>query len=146
MKLAGHPIHVMFIHFPAALLPADLVLSFLGHYYNNAGFSQAGFYCLVGGVGIGFIAIVTGLLDLLAIPKTNKEALAAGLTHGFVNGLVIFVYAILAWKSWKNGTYDDVSVSGSVIVKAIMVLTLLFGNYLGGKLIYKYRIGIDKNL
>jgi uncharacterized membrane protein len=145
MKFAGHPIHVMLIHFPAALLPADLALSILGYYYNNTGFSQAAFYCLAGGVALGFLAMISGLIDLLAIPKTNKQAFATGLTHGFINGLVIFVYAILVYKAWKNGTYHEVAGLASLVTKSVLVMTLVFGNYLGGKLIYKYHVGIDKN-
>lgn len=145
MKLAGHPIHVMFIHFPAALLPADLVLSMLGYYYHNTVLSQAGFYCLTGGVVLGFLTLITGLVDLLAIPKSNKQALATGLTHGFVNGVVIFVYAILVYKAWKNGSYHEIPGVAYLVTKSALVVTLLFGNYLGGKLIYKYHVGIDKN-
>jgi uncharacterized membrane protein len=144
MKPAGHPVHVMVIHFPAALLPADLILSLLGYYYKNAGFSQAGFYCLAGGIALGFLAMITGLIDLLAIPKSNKEAMAAGLSHGFINGLVIFVYSIIAYILWKDQSYQQISSAGSLILKAILVFTLLFGNYLGGNLIYKHHVGIDK--
>jgi uncharacterized membrane protein len=146
MKLAGHPVHVMVIHFPAALLPGDLLLSFLGYYYRQPEFARAGFYCATGGVLIGCLAILTGVFDLVAIPKSNKEALATGLTHGFINGLVIFVYGILAWKTWKSGTYTEVGSMTSLIIKSVLVLALVFGNYLGGKLIYKYLVGIDKSI
>ena len=44
MKLLGHPVHPLLIHFPTALLPMDLALSGIAFYKNEVAFSMAGLY------------------------------------------------------------------------------------------------------
>jgi uncharacterized membrane protein len=146
MKIAGHPIHAMVIHFPAALLPMELGLSALAYHYSNTSFSQAAFYCLVAAVVIGFAAMLTGLIDLIGIPKEEKDALGTALVHGFINGIIILAYAIFAYRAWKSGSAEAIPSTAMLIVKLVLVIGLFAGNYFGGKLIYKYRIGLDKNI
>jgi uncharacterized membrane protein len=142
MKLFGHPIHPLLVHFPTALLPMDLLLSILHYTRNNESFGLAGVYCLWAGVTAGLLTIVTGILDLVAIPRNNKAAWAQGLYHGAVNTTILLVFAALAYKAWQN--YPAVPTSaGNLIVKAILVCGLFVGNYLGGRLIYKHFIGIE---
>ncbi len=135
----------MVIHFPTALLPADLVLSFLHYYKNDPVFGQAAFFCLVGGVAIGILAALTGLLDLILIPRENKQALATGLLHGFLNGTIIIIFGIYAYKEWSSYPAISVPTTITLLVKAILIVALFAGNYIGGKLIYKHKVGIENN-
>src|SRR5215204_4281886 len=142
MKLFGHPVHPLFVHFPTALLPMDFVLSAIYHSTNETSYGLAAFYCLAAGVITGFLAVLTGIIDLLSIPKTNKDAWTTGLYHGFLNGTVLLVFAIFAYKTWQH--YPQVSVSfNNLLLKAVLVLTLFVGNYFGGRLLYKYHIGLN---
>ena len=142
MRFFGHPIHTMIIHFPTALLPADLVLSILYFETGNASYGPAAFYCMIGGVALGLLAMITGLLDLLLIKKEQKDALAAGLLHGFINAVVIILYGVLAYKAWQLYPAIVKPAINTLIIKGIAVFILLVGNYIGGTLIYKHRIGI----
>jgi uncharacterized membrane protein len=145
MKVLGHPLHVMLIHFPIGLLPMEFVLSGLAYIYQEPLFATAAFYCAVGGVATGYVAMLTGLLDLIAIPKENRMAMGTGLLHGFINGLVVLVYTVFAYKVWQ--VYPKVEVPSLIVllIKGLLVACLLFGNFLGGRLIYQYHIGINKN-
>jgi uncharacterized membrane protein len=143
MKLFGHPIHPLFIHFPTALLPMDLALSILSNVRGDASFATAGFYCLAAGALTGFAAMLTGLLDLLQIPKENKAAWASGLYHGFVNGCIMLIFAVIAWRAWQQYPQLGPATTGVILVKSILILALFAGNYIGGKLIYQYHIGIQ---
>src|SRR5829696_6824121 len=101
MKLFGHPVHPLFIHFPTALLPMDLVLSVLYTVTGNHSFYLAGFYCLAGGVLVGLPAIITGLIEIISMPKGNKKATTLALYHGFMNGTILLVFAIIGYKAWQ---------------------------------------------
>ena len=142
MKLFGHPVHPLLIHFPTALLPMDLLLSILHYTRNDESFGLAGLYCLSAGIVAGLLAIITGVADLLSIPKDNKAAWAQGLYHGAINTTIILVFAALTYKGWQ--AYPSIQTSvGTLILKGILVSGLFVGNYLGGRLIYKYFIGIE---
>ena len=142
MKFFGHPLHTMLLHFPTALLPMDLVLSYLHYLTGQEAFGMAAFYCLVGGVVLGYLALLTGLLDLLRIPRSKKEAVGNGLIHGFINGSLIIVYTIIAYRIWQQYPAVSLPSTTTLVMKLVLVMALLGGNYLGGQLIYKYGIGI----
>jgi uncharacterized membrane protein len=142
MKFAGHPIHTMIIHFPTALLPMDLVLSLLGSYYHQPSFTSAGLYCLFGGVASGILALLSGIIDLLTLPEEKKNAFSAGMTHGLINGSILLIYILIAYKALKSYPLINESTPVMLWMKGILVAALFVGNYLGGQLIYKFRVGI----
>lgn len=142
MKLFGHPIHPLLIHFPTALLPMDLALSVLYHTTGNASFYQAGAYCLWAGSALGLLAMLTGLADLLTIPRHRKAALSLGLYHGFVNGLLMLVFAVIAYKVWQQFPAPLLTQTTGLVVKSILVIALFVGNYLGGRLLYTHHVGL----
>lgn len=142
MKLFGHPIHPLLIHFPTALLPADFVLSLLASAQHDDRFLFAGFYCLVGGISMGLLALITGLIDFFSISKENKPAIGTALLHGFINGIIILVFAVMAYKEFQSYPLLPVPSLAKLIVKAVLVIALFAGNYFGGKLIYQHQVGI----
>lgn len=123
----------------------DFGLSVLYRSTGNVSFYQAGAYCLWTGAAVGLLAIVTGLFDLAGVPRTQKKALALGLYHGFVNGLLLLVFSILAYRSWQVFPSPFLAGTIGVVVKALLVAALFAGNYLGGRLVYTHHLGIDKD-
>lgn len=120
----------------------DLALSILYRSTGNASYYQAGVYCLVAGAALGLLAMVTGLIDLLSIPRSGNGAMALALYHGFVNGLLILIFAILAYRAWQVFPSPFVDGTKGIVVKGILVTALFVGNYLGGRLIYTHHVGI----
>ena len=145
MKVFGHPLHMMLIHFPTALLPMDFLLSFFAYYNKASSFLPAAFYCLAGGVLIGGLAIITGLIDLVLIPKDNKPALGTALIHGFMNAMIVVFFGIFAYRAWQLYPQMTMPLLSTLVIKAILLIVLFIGNYLGGKLILQHHIGI-KNI
>jgi len=145
MKLLGHPVHPLLIHFPTALLPMDLGLSILYYTTGNLTYYQAGAYCLWAGVLLGLPAVIAGITDMTAIPRINKKAIALAVYHGFLNGLLLLTFAIIAWKSWQAFPSPFLVGKTGIILKGILVLALFVGNFMGGKLIYSHHVGIKLN-
>ena len=143
MKFLNHPLHVMLIHFPTALLPMDLVLSYLFFRSGNEGYGNAAYYCLVAAVALGLLSGITGFIDLVLIK--NKTAMSAAFVHGGINLTVILAFSVFAYKSWNLYPQLLKPTSTILIVKFVAVLFMLTGNYLGGKLIFKHHIAIENN-
>jgi uncharacterized membrane protein len=141
MKILRHPLHVMLIHFPTALLPMDLVLSYLFYSTGNESYGTAAFYCLIGGVGLGLLASITGFIDLIMIK--DRTAMAAALIHGGINLTAILVFSVFAYKSWNLYPQVQVPTLTVLIVKLLTVVFIFVGNYLGGRLIFKHHIAIE---
>jgi uncharacterized membrane protein len=141
MKFLGHPIHVMLIHFPTALLPMDLLLSYLFYTGGNESFGTAAFYCLTAGVALGLVAGVTGLIDLVGIKE--KTAMAAALVHGGINLTAILIFSVFAYRGWKQFPSVPAPSAVTLIIKLLTVIFIFVGNYLGGRLIFKHHIAIE---
>jgi uncharacterized membrane protein len=102
VKIFKHPIHVMLIHFPSALLPMDFVCYGLLYYTHQASFADASFYALIGAVVSGWLAAIFGMSDIIKIPREKVDAMQKALIHGSINVSVIIVYTILAFKVYKQ--------------------------------------------
>lgn len=142
MKVFGHPIHVMLIHFPTALLPMELVFSAINYFNNDLSFLNASFYLMSAGVILGWLAIVFGAFDLINIFENKPDIMNKALLHGGINTIVITVYTVLAYIQYKNYPLLE---RDSVVILAIKVLTnafLILGNFFGGDLILKYRVAV----
>jgi len=142
MKILGHPLHLMLVHFPSALLPADLVLSAIAWGRQDIVFATAGFFCLIGGVVAGWAAVITGFADMLTI-RQNKVAMNAALWHGMINGGCLTGFTLLAFRAWNAYPLTTLPTIKMLVVKGVIVFLLFAGNFLGGKLILKHHIGIE---
>lgn len=144
MKILGHPIHIMLIHFPSALFPMDLICAGLAWYTGNPSFTDASYFAMVGGVGLGALAIMTGAFDLTELVESNPLALKKALVHGGINATVVIAYSVLAFRAYE--TFPDLVPDGTaiLIIKASLVTLMIAGNYLGGSLILKHRVGLEK--
>lgn len=140
MKLNYHPPHLLLVHFPAALLPMDLVCAALGWYTHNATFTYAAYYALAGGVGAGWLAVAVGFLDLVRIPPERKAVLQTALWHAGLNTGVLVGYSVLFFLTWKQVALQPATLP-VLGVKALLLGVLVVGNYLGAQLVLKYRLG-----
>lgn len=145
MKVFGHPMHMILIHFPTALLPMDVLLSFFAYYNNDTGLLPAAFFCMIAGVLAGIVAIITGIIDLLLIRKDKKAAIATAVIHGFTNTILLLLFGIFAYRGWQHYPEMNMPQMATLIIKAVSIIILFVGNFLGGKLILNHHIGI-KNI
>lgn len=132
----------MLIHFPSALLPMDLACSVLGYYTSDPAFTVAAFFSMAGAVLLGTLAVITGTWDLLAVAQEKPLALQKAVVHGGINTAVIIVYSFLALRAYANypNLVDD--TMALLVIKACLVTFMFAGNYIGGSLILKYRVGL----
>lgn len=144
MKILGHPVHIMLIHFPSALFPMDLLGSWLGRRSGDPAFTKAAFFAAAAGVIIGWLAVVFGALDLLRVNREQPLSLKKGLLHGGINIMMLCGFTLLVYRSWKMYpalTPDSIAL---LIIKGVLVAVLIIGNFIGGSLILKDKIAVKK--
>lgn len=142
MKVFGHPVHMMLIHFPSALFPMDMICSLLGASTGNPSFAGAAYFAMTGGVLLGALAIVTGVFDLAAVTEQKPLSVRKALIHGAVNSTVVIGYSVLAFRGYQQ--YPDLAQDGVAVLvtKACLLTFMIAGNFLGGSLILKDRVGV----
>lgn len=141
MKLFGHPIHLMLIHFPAALLPMELVCYFIFYRTGNELFGHASLYAMFGGVVLGWLSVITGAIDLIRI-KDNGALQAKALIHGTINTIVVLSYTIIAFMFYKDYPNLPSATITLLAVKVSLNVLMIAGNYLGGNLVLRDKIGV----
>lgn len=136
MRLFGHPVHVMLVHFPVALWPAHLVLHGFASRLPPGVAAVGGFWLLVGGTTIGWAALACGVMDLVALAQANDRGrFRSAAIHGVVNGLVLVGFTALAILEY--GSYPDIVHSTAWLAGESALIGAMFaGNYFGAKTIW----------
>ncbi len=143
MKIFGHPVHSMLIHFPSALFPMDFLASCIGFYTHDVHFVFTGFYAMCLGVAMGILVLISGVTELIYVLKNNATLVSKVLIHGALNTLVMIVYLIFVLKAYKSYPGLTIDSEGLLILKLLVLLFMFFANYIGGSLIFIHKVRVD---
>jgi uncharacterized membrane protein len=137
MNIRGHPVHVMLIHFPVALWPAHAALHFFRGKLPAGVPGSAGFWCLVAGTGLGWLAAGCGLPDLCGLQREgDSRRLKDGLWHAMLNGTVLVAYTGILALEYPR--YPAIAHGPAFLGFEVLLLVVLgVGNFLGGEIIWR---------
>jgi uncharacterized membrane protein len=139
-KLFGHPIHMMLVHFPAALFPLSAAFALISFLLHNSELALFNFYIICSGSGMGWLALIFGVIELLQIQEM-KAPFKIALIHGGLNSLWVSVFTILAGAQFKFYPIIPLPSLTQVIIEIVVVLMMLYSNFLGGELVLKHGVG-----
>jgi uncharacterized membrane protein len=142
-RLAGHPLHPIFVHFPVALWSITWAWDVLGAWTGSGLWWQIGFWCLVAGTVIAVPAAVTGVMELMALGATHP-AMDIATRHMLIMGgaFTVNVAALvvragpLMPEGWRLYAVLALSSAGLVL--------LAIGGWYGGRLVYEFGVGRSK--
>jgi len=139
-RLLGHPIHPMLIVFPLGLLAVASIFDVIYVCAHNSHWADLSYWIIASGIFGGLIAAVFGLVDWLGIPEGTR-AKYIGLIHGLSN-VVVMVLFIISW--FMRRTNPPVPGMTAMVLGWIGILIALFGSWLGGELVYRLNVGVDR--
>jgi len=129
----------MVIHFPSALFPMDFLFSVANIYFPGNSLELAGYYSLLAGVAGGWIALLTGFTDFfLRILKHGPQAINRGLLHAAIQSTMLFSFTAILSLEYHHSDYVTFPPLWLWAVKIALLGLLIFGNYIGGELVFKY--------
>jgi uncharacterized membrane protein len=144
LKIAGHPLHPMLVPFPIAFLSGALLMDILymttfdGRWYDTAA------ALLIMGVAGAVAAGAAGLVDYVrAIPAT-APAKAIATAHLLSNTVAAVLFAV-SLVLHVTGAAQPIPLT-VVAVDAVGFLALFAGGWLGGELIYRHHVGIERTI
>lgn len=127
----------MLIHFPVALWPAHAALHYFGPQLPAGVAGTVGFWCLVVGTGLGWLAAGCGLIDLFRLQREgDSRRLLDGLWHMMLNGTVLVAYtSILAieYSRYPIITHGPVFLG----MELLLLMALGVGNFFGGEIVWR---------
>jgi uncharacterized membrane protein/nitrite reductase/ring-hydroxylating ferredoxin subunit len=140
-QIKSHPIHPMLIAFPIGLWVTGFIFDVLGIWTGQNRLWSAGFYAIVAGCIGAVLAAVPGVIDLFSVVPPNSSARQRGLIHGGLNTLVLLMFAYVAIH--RGGPYEAPDRT-SIFVSLVAVMLLGISGWLGGTLVYRNQIGVDR--
>ena len=143
MKILGHPIHLMLLHFPAALFPIECLLYGVLVFTHDSSFAFVSFCILVCGISLGWVAAIFGAMDMASISSEREDVIKRALLHGAINGTILVAYTVITYLLYLS--YPALP-EGNIImlgVKLFLVLFLVVGNFIGGNLVLKDKVGLS---
>jgi uncharacterized membrane protein len=140
-KAFGHPIHPMLIPFPLGLLSTAVVFDIIYLVTDNGKWAEISYWMIAAGIIGGLLASPFGWIDWFAIPAGTR-AKSIGLTHGLGNAVVLVLFA----ASWLIRRADEVTDPSlfAIILGFIGVTLALFTGWLGGELVDRLGVGVDR--
>ena len=136
--IAGHPLHPLLVPFPIAFLVGALAsdLAFWGS--GDLFWARASEWLLGAGLVMGTLAAVAGLVDFLSIREARVGAV--GWVH-FLGNATAMLLAL--WNLVQRLNGDSTAIlPGGVILSALVVAIFLVTGWLGGELVFRYRIAV----
>lgn len=138
--VSRHPVHTILVHFPIAFwvgsFVADLIASF-----THSSHDFGAWLALAGCIGAG-IAAIPGAIDLFGtvIPKASERVRQIAYSHAGVNvaALGFWIASVLLRPTFA--TMSD----GAWIFSSLGFVFVGIGGYLGGRLVYEFRIGVPE--
>lgn len=143
-KPLGHPSHVMFVHFPVAFYIGALAFDVASRAGDFPEAPVAATWLLVGAAAGSLFAFLTGLVDWWGMKPGSR-------TRRYANRHILFqATAAVFFQGTLLLRFADRNVARAetswIVLEAIGTLALLYGQYLGGFIVYRigYRVIPDK--
>lgn len=136
MRIKGHPVHMMVVHFPSALLPVHFLFHLLSAWRGEVLYPHAAALLLQLAVASGWVALFTGAMEFIRLLRVEDSRLTtAAALHAGINLCVIGFYTIIlaAQEQWHR-----VPFSTSLTAEAAAIALLLMGNFFAGVIITRY--------
>ena len=139
-RLLGHPIHPMLIVFPLGLLTAAAIFDIIYISTHSGHLADLSYWMIALGVIGVLIAAMFGLIDWLGIPEGTR-AKYIGLIHGLSNVVVVILFIV----SWFMRRLNPAAPSMTAMMLGwIGIVIALFASWLGGELVYRMNVGVDR--
>jgi len=138
-SVRDHPMHPMLVGFPIALWIFSLVCDII--YYtgaHDAFWKAVAFYSIAGGIIGALLAAIPGFIDYLSLRDRAVKKVAT--THMVLNLVVVALFL------FNLGIRYNATPSSEMLGVALSILAigmLFVSGWLGGTLVYKYRVGIN---
>jgi uncharacterized membrane protein len=141
---SGHPLHPPLTDVAIGGYTTAAVLAVLGALdVSEDAMGKGAWLALLVGLGGAALAALTGLADLLRLPR-DSAAFRTGVVHGLVNatGTAVFLLAaIFQYDGFRDGT---VTTAGLVLTLIGFALVSV-GGYLGGKLVFHHGVRVERD-
>lgn|SRR5579871_3123493 len=141
MRVFGHPVHPMLVHFPIALwtVAAAAYLASAAQLSELADMTAR--FANIGGLVMAMLAMLAGLLELRAI-DSRSEAMRVATWHMMIMATAWVCFLLALMVSISAGS-DRATAQMSAAACALVGFVLMgVGGWYGGRLVYAFGVAV----
>jgi uncharacterized membrane protein len=143
MRILGHPIHPMLVHFPIAFWTVAV-----GAYVwaaAGAGESIAMVAKFANGAGliIAMLAILAGVFELRSI-ASDSQAMQVAIWHMMIMSTVWVCFLAAMLLPAASGLDHATARAGAAACACLGFLLMAVGGWLGGRLVYEFGVAVEE--
>jgi nitrite reductase/ring-hydroxylating ferredoxin subunit/uncharacterized membrane protein len=132
----------MLVAFPIGLWIIAFIFDLIAVARGDAALRAAAFYCVIAGCAGALVAAIAGAWDWFTIVPPRSSAKSTGLLHGSLNLLVLILFI---WVAARRGDAAAEPDKITLFVMGIGVIILGVSGWLGGTLVYRNQIGVERH-
>jgi len=142
MRLWGHPIHPMLVHFPVAFWTVA-VMAYVADTAGVEGAAAAAKLANGAGLIMALPAMTAGLIELRLI-DSRSEAMRVATLHmmAMAAAWVCFMLALVMSISTRASLDKQITQLAGVVSASVGFLLMSVGGWVGGRLVYEFGIGV----
>ena len=139
MRLFGHPIHPMLVHFPIALWSVATAAHVASAAGLTGSFDMIAKFANGGGLVMATLAMVPGLLELRNI-LPQSEAMRVATRHMMMMATAWFCFLLAMMLSIS--TDPSAAKFGPAACAVVGFLLMGVGGWYGGRLVYEFGVAV----
>ena len=143
-RIAGHPLHIILAHFPSAFYPMSVICASVYYFTGNIICAHVAVYTMLAGTATGWMTILFGLWESWFVSINETKVVTTIFWHASFNGVITILFTIWSVKTWNYYPEIIKDSLSLMIIKWAVILLLVAGNFLGGKLLLKYHVGLPE--
>lgn len=141
VTVMGHPLHPVLIVFPLGLLSTSVIFDVIHLFDRDGAWSFIAYYLIGAGIIGGIVAAVVGFLDWQALPAGTR-AKQIGRIHAISNGIALILFAV-SWFMRRDTPSDPDTLAFLLSLAGLFAASA--GGYLGGELVFRLGVGVDRD-
>jgi uncharacterized membrane protein len=144
MRIFGHPVHPMLVHFPIAFWTAATVAYGLAAFGADELAAIFARFSNAAGLVLAMLAMLAGLLEFRSI-DSNSDAMGVAIWHMMVMATVWVCFLLALLLSVSTGFDQLTARLGEAACAAVGFVLMAVGGWLGGRLVYEFGIAVQKD-
>lgn len=139
IQVAGHPIHVMLVTFPIALVCATLGSDLFYWWTGDPFFARTALWTSGWGFTLGVVSAISGTVELLAVPGIRRTA--ASWSHAVAAMMLLSIIG----ANWGLRLFDHVAavLPWGLFLSLLGLVFVGLAGWHGGKLVFEHHVGIQ---
>jgi uncharacterized membrane protein len=140
LRLAGHPLHPMLVHFPVALWTLSVATDAGGLIAGGEVWWSASFACQALGLVAAVPAIAVGAFDFASLPRSHP-GLDTAVAH--LSAMGVAWLAFVASLVLRGLPGPEAPPLAAALAGFAGFFAMSLGGWLGGRLVYHFRVGVN---